>query len=57
MNIFLERAKELEIKIQENRHYLHRHAEAGEYFPNTTKYVMGRLKEIGLAPVEIQIIW
>ena len=53
MNIFLERAKELENKMQENRHYIHQHAEAGEYLPNTTKYVMERLKEIGLTPVEI----
>lgn len=53
LNIFLERAKELESKMQEDRHYIHQHAEAGEYLPNTTKYVMGRLKEIGLTPMEI----
>lgn len=53
MNIFLERAKELESKMQKARHYIHQHAEAGEYLPNTTKYVMGRLKEIGLTPMEI----
>lgn len=53
MNKFLERAKELEKQMQEDRHYLHQHAEAGEDLPNTTKYVMNRLREIGLEPTEI----
>ena len=29
MNHFLERAKQLEAQMQEDRHYLHKHAEAG----------------------------
>lgn len=53
MNKFLERAKELETQMQADRHYLHQHAEAGENLPNTTKYVMDRLREIGLEPTEI----
>lgn len=53
MNKFLERAKELESQMQNDRHYLHQHAEAGEDLPNTTKYVMNRLREIGLEPTEI----
>ena len=31
MNHFLERAKQLEAQMQEDRHYLHKHAEAGEH--------------------------
>lgn len=53
MNKFLERAKELENQMLTDRHYLHQHAEAGEDLPNTTKYVMNRLREIGLEPTEI----
>ena len=53
MNEFLKRAKELEEQMQKDRRYLHQHAEAGEDLPNTTKYVMGRLREIGLEPKEI----
>ena len=48
MNQFLKRAKELESQLQADRRYLHQHAEAGEDLPNTTKYVMERLREIGL---------
>ena len=32
MNHFLERAKQLEAQMQEDRHYLHKHAKAGESF-------------------------
>ena len=53
MNQFLKRAKELESQLQADRRYLHQHAEAGENLPNTTKYVMERLREIGLTPTEI----
>lgn len=45
MNQFLKRAKELESQLQADRRYLHQHAEAGEDLPNTTKYVMERLRE------------
>lgn len=47
MNHFLERAKQLEAQMQEDRHYLHKHAEAGEHLPETVSYVMNRLREIG----------
>lgn len=53
MNQFLKRAKELESQLQTDRRYLHQHAEAGEDLPNTTRYVMERLREIGLTPTEI----
>ena len=53
MNQFLKRAKELESQLQADRRYLHQHAEAGEDLPNTTRYVMERLREIGLNPIEI----
>ena len=35
MNHFLERAKQLEAQMQEDRQYLHKHAEAGEHLPET----------------------
>ena len=53
MNHFLGRAKQLEAQMQEDRHYLHKHAEAGEHLPETVSYVMNRLREIGLEPEEI----
>lgn len=53
MNEFLKRAQELNNQTLEDRHYLHHHAEAGEHLPNTTAYVMKRLREIGLEPAEI----
>ena len=53
MNYFLQRAKELNESMQNDRHYLHQHAEVGNELPVTTKYVMDRLKEIGLEPKEI----
>ena len=53
MNQFLKRAKELESLLQTDRRYLHQHAEAGEDLPTTTRYVMERLREIGLTPTEI----
>lgn len=53
MNHFLQRAKELEHMMQEDRHHLHQHAEAGESLPETTAYVMKRLRQIGLIPEEI----
>lgn len=53
MNHFLRRAKELEPVMQEYRHHLHKYAEAGEYLPKTTTYVMEQLRQIGLVPREI----
>lgn len=53
MNHFLQRAKELEPVMQEYRHHLHKYAEAGEYLPKTTTYVMEQLRQIGLVPREI----
>ncbi len=48
MNKFLKRAQELEASMKNDRHYLHQNAEVGFDLPITTKYVMDRLKEIGL---------
>ena len=53
MNKFLKRAQELEASMKNDRHYLHQNAEVGFDLPITTKYVMDRLKEIGLEPKEI----
>ena len=53
MNKFLKRAQELEASMKSDRHYLHQNAEVGFDLPITTKYVMDRLKEIGLEPKEI----
>ena len=53
MNEFLERAKQLKESMLKDRHYLHENAEIGNDLPITTKYVMDRLREIGLEPKEI----
>ena len=53
MNKFLKRAQELEASMKSDRRYLHQNAEVGFDLPITTKYVMDRLKEIGLEPKEI----
>ena len=53
MNYFLKRAEELTASMLEDRHHLHQHPEVGSNLPETTAYVMRRLKEIGLEPVEI----
>lgn len=53
MNIFLERAKELEEQMKQYRRHLHENAEAGESLPETKKFVMEHLCKIGLEPKEI----
>lgn len=53
MNKFLKRAQELDASMKKDRHFLHQNAEIGFDLPITTKYVMDRLKEIGLEPKEI----
>lgn len=53
MNEFLTRAKQLQDSMCKDRHYLHQNAEVGNDLPVTTKYVMDRLREIGLEPKEI----
>lgn len=53
MNHFLKRAEELKDTMLNDRHYLHQHPEVGNDLPETTKYVMQRLTEIGLEPKEI----
>lgn len=53
MNCFLKRADELKESLLNDRHFLHMHPEIGNELPETTKYVMDRLTEIGLEPKEI----
>lgn len=53
MSFFLKRAEELKNSMLEDRHYIHQHAEVGNELDVTTKYVMKRLKDIGLEPKEI----
>lgn len=48
MNEFLEEATKIEQKIIEDRRYLHENPELGFFLPNTQKYVMERLEEIGI---------
>lgn len=45
---FLERAKEIEEQIKQDRQYLHQHAELGLDLPMTTSYVLKRLEEMGI---------
>ena len=53
MNPILQRAKELESEIIANRRYLHQHPEIRDELPNTTKFVMEKLTEMGYEPKEI----
>ena len=52
MNYFLKRAMELKETILKDRRYLHQHPEVGHDLPDTTKYVMGRLNEMGIEAKE-----
>lgn len=53
MESFINRANDLKEELLENRRYLHQNAELGNDLPVTTKYVMDKLKELGLEPKEI----
>lgn len=53
MNQFLKRSKELEESMKNDRHYIHQHAEIGQDLEETTKYIMNRLKEMGIEAQEI----
>ncbi len=53
MNHFEKRARELTQSLREDRRYLHQHAEVGSDLPMTTRYVMNRLRQMGLEPKEI----
>lgn len=53
MNNFFKRATELMPNMLKDRHYLHENAECGSHLPNTTAYIIKRLKQIGLDPEEI----
>ncbi|MCP1102960.1 amidohydrolase [Aequitasia blattaphilus] len=53
MNEFAVRAKELSSETIEMRRELHQIPELGLDLPRTTKYVMEKLKELGLEPKEI----
>ena len=48
MNSILKQAKEIEQKIIENRHWLHRHPEIGFNLPNTAAYVREQLESMGI---------
>lgn len=51
-NIFLT-AKSIKDEMIRNRRYLHENPELGDELPNTTAFVMDKLREIGLEPQEI----
>ena len=53
MNEFLKRAQALTDSMLKDRRWLHQHAEVGDDLPETSGYVMTRLREIGLEPREI----
>ena len=53
MKSFYERARELNDTLLKDRRWLHQHAEVGDQLPETVKYVMARLREMGLEPREI----
>lgn len=49
---FYKRALELKDEIIEDRRFIHAHAETGLKLPETKAYVMEKLKEYGITPVE-----
>lgn len=51
-NEILEKAKELQNKLVENRRYLHSHAETGFDLKDTVAYVKQELENMGYHPVE-----
>lgn len=53
MNQFLKRAQELKDSILADRCHIHRNPEVGMELPETTKYVMSRLSELGIEAKEI----
>ena len=53
MNQFYERALEIKEEIVANRRTIHGFGGTGFDLPDTTKFVMGKLRELGLAPKEI----
>lgn len=50
---FLQRAKELEEELVNQRRFLHQHPEIGMELPVATQYVMDRLREFGYEPQEL----
>lgn len=61
MNSILKQAKEIEQKIIENRHWLHKHPEIGFNLPETAAYVKEQLESMGIeaklcgGPIDSQI--
>lgn len=53
MNQFYERALEIKEEIVANRRTIHGFGGTGFDLPDTTEFVMGKLRELGLAPKEI----
>lgn len=53
MNVFLERAYELEQDLIADRRWLHQHPELGHQLDKTADYVKGRLREMGYEPTDI----
>ena len=50
MNKLLERAKELQPELVENRRWLHSHAEVGFELTETCAFVEEKLRELGYEP-------
>ena len=53
MNQFLESARARKDELIKYRREIHQNPEVGDHLPQTTKYVMERLKEFGYEPQEI----
>lgn len=52
MNEIFERAKELFTEMQENRRHIHKYPELGLDLPQTKKFVISRLEEIGVSDIK-----
>lgn len=53
MNQFLENARAMKEELIKYRREIHQNPEVGDHLPQTTKYVMEKLKEFGYEPKEI----
>ena len=53
MNHYLEQAQAMKEEIIKYRRDIHQNPEVGDHLPQTTKYVMDRLREFGYDPQEI----
>ena len=53
MNKYLKSARAMKDEVIKYRREIHQHPEVGDNLPQTTKFVMDKLKQFGYEPKEI----